>query len=67
MEPAPHTVSPRCEPVGETMKGLRCGGMPTIYVIALVRPSSIPASNANETAEQRRQTLIEGYLTEQGK
>jgi hypothetical protein len=41
--------------------------MPTIYVIALVRPSSIPASNANETAEQRRQTLIEGYLTEQGK
>jgi hypothetical protein len=34
---------------------------------ALMGALSIPASNANETAEQRGQTLIKGYLIEQGK
>ncbi len=53
---------------GETIsKAYSVAGMPTIYVIGVDGRIIHSGFGANEIAEQRRRTLIEGYLTEHGK
>jgi peroxiredoxin/outer membrane lipoprotein-sorting protein len=53
---------------GETIsEAYGVAGMPTIYVIGVDGRIIHSGFGANEIAEQRRRTFIEGYLTEQGK
>lgn len=53
---------------GETiLKAYGVSGMPTIYVVGVDGRIIHSGFGANEIAEQRRRTLIEGYLTDHGK
>lgn len=53
---------------GETIsEAYGVAGMPTIYVIGVDGRIIHSGFGANETAEQRRRALIEGYLTEHGR